>query len=567
MFGAALALMTACGSESSFPEVTHIPCMTSSSSLNWSLIGVDGTLLCKDEITGSPSVVVNGVFSVTKSSAFRINSLDLKLMIEQLNSPDYTKLGPNDNAISYYTAGTSLERINDTEYLDGGFCTEDLIPVVEKAQGITFIRKDGEVAFTFNEYKPEYTDHSWRVAAVNGYFSDGLCLYKTDDGCYGYINAKGEPIINGYVYANPFNEGLAIVGGKVKDNGNGYDNHFEIINTKGETVAKLDVAFDLDDVGSTIYSDGLVFFGGKVFNRKGEIAFRLSDKIDMVYPFCNGYAIFEDEEMDYGLIDKNGEIVIRAGEYDCAYIANDRVYFRDYDDQTICYDFNGDRIFKSANVIIPVGKNRCVLKGRKDYWFTDYNGEPIDNNSYDNIDTPVDVYTPNLFLAYIYNATSNYIKWVNSDYYDTDAAVESVLNQLNKTGVGSIKIGMSMMKWKDYCLNHPYEYGNNFRNVSMDGKLETEYHVEFSEYMDDYSNQDAVVKHIFIDVDCDNVHVTDAKARIRQAVLSYLNQIGFMPGGHNDDWRGEAWDIYRSNKHDYLIAINKDGSKLCLEAN
>lgn len=574
LFGTTLVLMTACGSEGSFPEVTHIPCCTPSSSIYYSLIGVDGTLICKDEIEGMPSVVVNGVVSVTKSPTFRrilgtddLINLDVESMLNQLNSSDYTKLGPNDNAVSYYIVGKSLERINDTEYLDGGFCTEDLIPVVGKAQGITFIRKDGEVAFTFNEYKPRYTDHSWRVAAVNGYFSDGLCLYKADDGCYGYINTKGEPIINGYLYANPFNEGLAVVGGKVKDDGHGWDNHFEVINTKGEMVAQLDVAFDLNDVKPAIYSEGLLFFGGKVFNRKGEIAFRLSDKIEDLFPFCDGCAIFEDDNFDYGLIDKKGEIVVPAGAYDNAYLTKGRVYFTDYDCQTTCFDFNGNRIFQSEQTIVPVGKNRCVLEGRKDYYFTDYNGESIDNNSYDNIDVPADIYMPNLFLAYIYSDTSDYVKWVNSDYYDTDAAVESVLNKLNKTGVGSIKIGMSMTEWKDYCLKHPYEYGNNFRNVSMDGKLETNYHVELSGYEGDYSNQDAVVKHIFIHIDCDKVGVTDARTRIRQAILSYLDQIGFTFGGHNDDWMDETWDIYRSDQHDYLIAVNKDGSKLCLEAN
>ena len=546
MFGAALALMTACGSESSFPEVTHIPCMTYSSSVNWSLIGVDGTLLCKNEITGSPSVVVDGVFSVTKVSYER--------------------------TISYYTAEKTPKRIHDAEYVDGGFCTEDLIPVVEKGQGITFIRKSGKEAFTFNEYALAPDDKTKHVQAVNAYFSDGLCLYKNEDGHYGYINTKGDVVIGEYVYANPFSEGLAVVGRKLGDESEQV-RCFEVINTNGKTVAKLDVPFNSDNARPAIYSDGLLFFGGKVFNRKGEIAFRLSDKIDMVYPFCNGYAIFEDEEMDYGLIDKNGEIVIRAGEYDCAYIANDRVYFRDYDDQTICYDFNGDRIFKSANAIIPVGKNRCVLEGRKDCYFTDYDGESIDTDSYDNIVVPVDIYMPNLFLAYIDN-DADYVQWVKSDYYDAAGAVRSVLSALTKEGIGAIHPGMSVMELRNYydmgeSSKHAYDYWNNFEGVSGEGNLKTSYRVQFTEYMADYSeyNSDAKVGHIIVNINAEDVDVTDAKARIRQAVLSYLDQLGFMSVGHNDDWMDEAWDIYRSDKHDYLIAFSEDGLKLCLEGN
>lgn len=547
MFGAALALMTACRPASSFPEVTHIPCMTPSSSSYWSLIGVDGTLLCKDEIIGSPSVVVNGVFSVTEV--------------------------PYERTISYYTAEKTPKRINDAEYIDGGFCTEDLIPVVEKGQGITFIRKNGEVAFAFNEYALGPDDETKHVQSVNAYFSDGLCLYENEYGHYGYINTKGEVVIGEYLYASPFSEGLAVVGGKLGDESEN-DHYFGVINTKGKTVAKLDVAFNLDHAGPAIYSDGLLFFGGKVFNRKGEIAFRLSDKIEEVCPFCHGYAIFENEDIDYGLVNNKGEIVIRAGEYDCAYIANDRVYFRDYDDQTICYDFNGDRIFKSEYVIIPVGKNRCVLKGRKDCYFTDYDGEPIDTDSYDNIVVPVDIYTPNLLLAYIYNDNADYVQWVKSDYYDAAGAVRSVLSVLTKEGIGAIHPGMSVMELRNYydmgeSSKHAYDYWNNFEGISGKGNLKTSYRVQFTEYIADYSeyNPDAKVGHIIVNINAKDVDVTDAKARIRQAVLSYLDQIGFTPGGHNDDWMNEAWDIYRSDRYDYLIAINKDGSKLCLEAN
>lgn len=545
LFGTALIAMTACGSKSSLPEVTHIPAFSSSNYC--SLVGVDGTLLCKDEINGEPSVVVNGIFSVTKV--------------------------PYERTISYYTAEKSPKRINDVEYINGGFCTEDLIPVVEKEQGITFIRKSGEEAFALNEYALGPDDKTKHVQAVNAYFSDGLCLYENEYGHYGYINTKGEVVIGEYIYANPFSEGLAVVGGKLEDeSGNGFQ--FEVIDTKGKTVAKLDVPFNSDNARPAIYSDGLLFFGGKVFNRKGEIAFRLSDKIDMIYPFCNGCAIFEDEELDYGLIDKNGEIVIRAGEYDNAYIARERVYFADYDGQTICFDFEGNRVFKSEYSIVPISKNRCVVKSRKDCYFTDYDGESIDKISYENIFVPDCIYTSNLFLAYICSTDSNYIKWVKSDYYDADTAIKSVLGALTKEGVGVICPGMPVTELTAYynmgeSSEHAYDYWNNFEGVSGAGQLKTRYRVQFTEYIADYSeyNPDAKVGHIIIEIDADDVDVTDARTRIRQAILSYLDQIGFTFGGHNDDWMDEAWDIYRSDRHDYLIAVNRNGSKLCLEAN
>lgn len=546
LLGVALATMTACGSKDSFPEVTHIP-YQNASTLYCGLVGVDGTILYKDELEEVPSVVVNGIFSVTESSLW------------------------DERTISYYAAEKSPKKINDSEYIDGGFCSENLIPVVEKGHGISFIRKNGEEAFTLNEYSLEPNGETKHIQAVNAYFSDGLCLYKNEDGHYGYINTKGEVVIGEYTFAQPFSEGLAVVGGEIGRDSE-HDNHFMVINTKGEEVAELNVAFNQANTPA-IYSEGLLFFGGKVFNRKGEIAFRLSDNIEQIFPFCNGYAIFEDEELDFGLINNKGEIVVRAGVCDNAYIAMDRVYFSD--DQTVCFNFKGDQVFRTERLIVPVSKNRCVVKSRKDCYFTDYDGKPIDKESYDYINVPLyGIYTPNLFLAYIYNNNANYIQWVKSDYYDADGAVKSVLDALNKNGVGAIQLGMPVVELKEYynmgdSSRHAYEYWNNFEGESGKGNLKTSYQVQFTEYIADLFeyNPDAKVGHIIINIDHDNVLVTDADERIRQATISYLNQIGFMQVGRNDDWMDEAWDIYKSSNHNYLIAVNTDGSKLCLEAN
>lgn len=68
-------------------------------------------------------------------------------------------------------------------------------------------------------------------------------------------------------------------------------------------------------------------------------------------------------------------------------------------------------------------------------------------------------------------------------------------------------------------------------------------------------------------MDWSRIDASNVAKRIREATISYLDKIGFIYDFHNDDWMNEAWDIYKSSNHNYLIAVNEDGSKLCLEAN
>lgn len=534
--GITIATMTACGSKSSFPEVTHVPFKASSSD-DYGLIGVDGKVLFEDEFKGRPSVVVNGVFAVRD---------------------EY------EGTVEYFTATSKPKSINGNSYVAGGYCTENLIPVVAAEQGIAFIKKDGEVAFVFKEYEGE------RIKAVNAYFSDELCLFKTESNKCGYIDTKGNVVIKpNYQYATPFSEGIAVV----KEDG---DDYHQLINTSGETIAKLKTDISDTDFNPNLYSEGLLFFRGKVYDRKGEIAFRLPSKVNYVLPYRNGYAVFEDAAGKYGLLDKNGEIVIRT-KYDVpGLIGDNTVFFYDYNDEskeTTCLDFNGNRIFNLDMPAFPIAHNRCVIRDNGEYYFADNTGTPINKENYSYVEVS-DFPAPSLFLAYTFDSNFEAIQWVHSDYINTSEAVSSVLNVLNREGAGTIKIGMPVTELRNYynmgeSSNYLHDYWHNFQGVTGSEQLGTNYQVQFTEYIADFSgyNRNAKVQHIFINMDWSRIDASNVAKRIREATISYLDKIGFIYDFHNDDWMNEAWDIYKSSNHNYLIAVNEDGSKLCLEAN
>lgn len=539
-----VAVVVSCSDRNSMPEITHLPFKALESGY-WGLIGTDGVVLFEDEYENEPSVVVNGIFSVKWD---------------------------NGN-LSYFTAEERPKSLNEKTYVAGGFCTEDLIPVVEEGQGITFIKKNGEIAFAFDEFDNGYKVR--RIIAVNSYFSDGLCLFRMEDDRYGYIDTKGRVVRADYLYASPFNEGIAVVGYKIQDECE-YDACFEIINTKGESIAKLKVDGPKDSQ-KVMYSDGLLYFGGKVFDRKGNIAFRLPSTVDDVGPFYNGHAFFEDKDGNYGLLDNKGEIVVRAQYEEPMGRIEDRAFFCTAHEKFECLDLKGNQVFQMDDLIIPVSKNRCIVSPtrKNDIYFVDKFGKAIDKNSFAYIDVPIP--TPSLlysglFLTYIYNHNWDCVDWVHSDYYDASNHVASVLNALNKTGVGNISLGMSVVDLRNYynmgeSSQYFYDYWNNFEGKTGTGQLKTTYKVQFTEYIADYSgyNRDAKVSHVFIDFDYDDVMVSNARERIRNAVLDYLEKIGFCYDGHSNNWRDKAWDIYCSEKHDYLIAVSESGLELALE--
>lgn len=543
LLGAIITATTSCKTKSSFPEISHIPFKEFSSD-HFGMIGIDGTILFENEFKRRPSVVVNGVF-------IAING---------------------DGNKEYFTAKNTPQPINDRLYVDGGYYTEGVIPVVEAGQGITFIKKNGDVAFTLKEYNGE------SIVAVNAYFTDGRCLFKTENNKYGYIDTKGKVVIKPtYLYAAPFNEGVAVVGDNPENSTNEISEatDFKIINTEGKTIAKLKAEKTKDKyIKSYMFSDGLLFFRGKVFDKKGELAFRVPAKVDQIFPYYNGHAFFLDENGKYGLIDKKGEITIRAKYKFPGRIIGDRVFFYTDNDKTECVNFSGERILDFDSPVFPMTKSRSFIYENEEYYFIDKSGNSIDQSSYYDLSIPEnsEFYIPhNLFLAFLDSWDA--ILWVNSDYLDADAAVTSILEALSKDGVGSIKLGMPVTELTQYydmgdCSKHANEYTLNYKGITGSGGLQSNYRVEFTHPVAYYFgyNSEAKVLHIFINFDYDNITVSNAQERIRKAIISYLSGIGFFYVGHIDDWRDEPWDVYRSDLYNYSIAINTDGSTLCLEA-
>lgn len=211
---------------------------------------------------------------------------------------------------------------------------------------------DGVAAITIKEGDSRpcgYIDHAGEFAIKPQTkfacrdFKEGFALVGVYDESAGedfdgYMNKKGELAIGGgYVRADPFSEGLALVVS--------FENSV-FINKEGETVIDLkgyggrDTLSD-EYVPAGPFSEGLAEVGIKVFsqygysrfgfvNKQGKVVFKLPEKMRAEGPFQNGRAlVFEEKNQNvrvrmgdgevitmgvdvsaYGFIDKTGRVVI-----------------------------------------------------------------------------------------------------------------------------------------------------------------------------------------------------------------------------------------------------------------
>ena len=204
-------MLSGCSSKEESPqkklaEATELP-VNISGQKNWSLYGADGILSFEDSITGMPSLVINGCYSMA--------------------NPDGT--------YSLWSLGDRLTAVPGCGKLKNvGWCHNGLIPICRPKSRISVVDKSGRQVF---EIKP--VDGA-EIMECGLAFSDDLLLIVTTDGRYGYIDTNGKVRIKPKYYAAAtFSEGKAMV----EIPGERQNDHrlYRFIDTNGSTL------FDIPD--------------------------------------------------------------------------------------------------------------------------------------------------------------------------------------------------------------------------------------------------------------------------------------------------------------------------------
>ena len=187
----------------------------------WGLVNTDGTILMPaGSFSRQPSAVVGGMFTL-----------------------------PNkEGQFSLYATSHPAKPVTPRTFFRSGHFFSQVTLAQESSNGpVLIVDKAGKDIASTAQY-PQYD-----IVRMHN-FSDGMALFVTGQGKYGYINTKGHVTVPPlYDVAYDFHEGIALVGMNNSQGKTGY----QLINTDGQVTGNISLAGCLLDV---CFSDKRLLF-------------------------------------------------------------------------------------------------------------------------------------------------------------------------------------------------------------------------------------------------------------------------------------------------------------------
>lgn len=548
----AAIFISSCSSDNdaTFPKITHLAFQTEENG-KWGMIGVDGKVLFEDKIEYKwgmrPSCAINGIF--------RTWEFDQIQRIEK---------------IKYYTATEEPQQVGLVDgYKDGGIYSEGIIPVVAHEGRIHYINNAGDTVFCLNPYKGK------EFHLVSSYFTEQRACFATEDYKLGYIDPKGNVVIEPiYDAASPFHEGKAIVYKREKDK-------FIVIDVNGHEL--FEIGANGARLGNTIFYNGYCVIGNFLCNDKGERIQRMPAKADKVSFFSDGIALFQDKETKrWQQMDISGNII---GDYqydrvlgfvdELTFVANTLINTKgeEDDDETqdedkymnvYAIDKNGKVCNQIDNLLrfYPLYEN-IVMSENGRYYFADKNGNPINNDSFHFVNVPAYTYFPSFskFISYLNSSPlygEHYSGTVRTSYFDEYRTVASILDQLTDSGIGKLKLGQTAADLiKEFGVNHVPTKGDFNLGYMLQG-INWFHAVCTVALLPPEGEVAAIGIHFYSSSLPGDENISE---RISNAIITYLDQLGF------DKYENNGIFYYFTNQRSYSLIYNPAHSRISLMSN
>lgn len=433
----AMGSCSSSGGDSLVDRIDYLAVRESDNS-DWGFYSPDGEIKFADEFKNRPSSVVEGYFSVKENDGY-----------------------------SLYKFGDKLEVVKDAEGLRSiGYMVDGLIPVTVPKERISVIDGSGEKKFTLDPIGGKEI-----VSAAAG-FCDGLLMVKTEEGNYGFVNTKGEVAIKPkYSEANNFSEGYALVGTYNKDKD---ETTFMVIDKKGETVFTLRKGmkpnaemFNSGLLAVRDSNDRIVFL-----DTKGEEVFKCPSKVKHVRDYDNKYIVFIGDDYKDGVLDFEGNTVIRP-KYESIQIISTGSFLASQEDRAVVLNADGEETLRIDDYesVSWVGKFGYLAEERRTKCFLDKEGKPVKNAEFYrvNIDPSADAF-------------------LNSDYFNTEAVVKDVCSLITDKGVDKYVIGEGPGAHFSNPADYTYRSQVLIDDLSKQGyRYSISVYAEFNMSMADYS--------------------------------------------------------------------------------
>ena len=405
---AASLLMTGCGGDSSnLPSLDYAAVKTSKDA-KWGFVGPDGKMLYEDEFENEPSVVANGYFTVEE----------------------------NNGICVYKVAEKKPELVPGLEDLVcAGTMSEGLIPMTRKNERIKLVDASGKEKVTFMPVDGN------EIVKVSGLIIDGLLTFKTTEDKWGIISKDGDPLIapkydqiyyamEGMVFAK--NTGKPDKEGNIKDN-------YYLLDKKGKEILKFKDEMSIASAfrnGKALVMKGSEKIPGYI-NKKGEFT-KLPGKVHSFGGFFNGKEFsFETEDDKVGVMNLEGEIIIRPRYDYLGTYGEDKFYVKDGDKKWSILNKSGEKEksfddFEYFIAMPQVYKNTKfeVLAREKDHQFDFYtfDGKPVTQESF---------YAVNVMLN---------SGMVETDYFNAEEVGNKMAALINDNGVKGIAFNTEISK-------------------------------------------------------------------------------------------------------------------------
>lgn len=460
---------------------------------SWSFYSPDGEVLLKDEFKNRPSNVVDGYFFVQegKKELYTLYKFDKK-------KPEAIAEG----------------------FKDLGYMGEGLIPSVRENERISVLDNKGKVKFTLQPVNGK------EVTMCESRYNEGLLLIGVDDGDdktkYGYINTEGKVVIAPkFSLGSSFEDGLAIV--CLSDEPWGEKVEYAIIDKKGETVKKFrtgtrPVADEFVE-GYLILRDSNDRF--LIIDKKGEIVTKLPAKAKYVGGWNKKYIVFEDEDGNRGVMDFEGEVIIRPKYSSIQIIGSDRFLASEKNDDD-CRSFILD---KDGEEELRIDSYKYGVE-----WFHQFGLVGRDKNTVTFLEDDGKARKQAEFNDVI--GIGNGI--IYSDYFNAEAVISEIVNLINDKGVDKYIIGgtpadqLSNRNPEDYSykytadLDHLAKKGDNWElaaSASYQGGYLSNYSYDYYSYDRRYYwNPYARLASVVLNIQCDKWDATEAEALAKALV-------------------------------------------------
>ena len=404
---------------------------------DWSIMDADGNIIVSKEYDGDCEISL-----VSQGGAYWVKSANSgKYKLFSIDSPERSLGDPYDNVTNFFG--------------DIAFASISGKPIV-------VVNEEGEVLVTLSE----------DIKQVTVYSADNdRAAYCNNEGEWGYINRNGQVAIEAqYNEVYRFSEGYALV---YPDS---TEKSISIIDINGNEITSIDA--EVYKPTGNVFSDGLLGVKmadeeeGLVFiNPKGEVVLDCSNKYSRTSGFKDGYAVVANSDREAGIIDAEGNEVLRLGKFDIISVIGDGLFFAgkekenfgEYGYEMGVIDAEGKKIITFDYVDgFCIGDNFLMERANGTYAMFDRNGEKI----------ATDKIVKAVTYSYLWSV----------DYINVDGLADAIISKIDKSGfvpfAGKTNVAelapVYNLKVEDYSTYSSY--------VSLE-KIEVEGH-EISLYVD-----------------------------------------------------------------------------------